>query len=134
MMPLLTGVLLALATAIGGWVVGFTRERGFFPVVLIVIATYNLLFAVMADSPGTLRPELDAAIVFLALAVAGYKRSLWLVALGLFAHGVFDAFHGRLIANPGVPEFWPAFCAGYDLAFAACLSLLLASGAQPPSR
>lgn len=131
-MALLIGILLALATVIVGWVVGFSRERGFFPVVLIIVATYNLLFAAMGDSPDSLLPELDATVVFVGIAIVGYKRSLWLVAAGLFAHGVFDAFHGQLIDNPGVPLFWPAFCAGYDIAIAGCLALSLALGHSKP--
>jgi hypothetical protein len=37
---------------------------------------------------------------------------------GLAAHGVLDFFHGRLVANPGVPPWWPAFCRAFDVAAA----------------
>jgi hypothetical protein len=33
-------------------------------------------------------------IAFAALAVAGFKRKLWIVAAALAGHGVFDAVHG----------------------------------------
>ena len=33
-----------------------------------------------------------------------------------------------LVANPGVPDFWPAFCGAYDVTAAAYLAWLLASG------
>jgi hypothetical protein len=72
--------------------------------------------------------EAGAGVVFVAAAVFGYKRSLWLVALALFAHGVFDHFHAQAIANPGVPAFWPGFCAGYDIVAALYLAALLHFG------
>jgi hypothetical protein len=54
-------------------------------------------------------------IAFAALAVAGFKRKLWIVAAALAGHGVFDAVHGTLLTNPGVPVWWPAFCLAYDV-------------------
>jgi len=33
--------------------------------------------------------------------------------------------HGQLIADPGVPVWWPAFCASYDITAAAWLAGLL---------
>jgi hypothetical protein len=45
--------------------------------------------------------------------------------LHLVAHGVFDWFHGYLIADPGVPSWWPMFCLAYDLVAALYLSWLL---------
>jgi hypothetical protein len=44
---------------------------------------------------------------------------------GLAAHGVQDLFHARLVANPGVPAWWPAFCLTYDLAAAGYLAWCL---------
>jgi hypothetical protein len=34
--------------------------------------------------------------------------------------------HGRLVANPGVPEWWPAYCLAYDVTVAGFLAWLLA--------
>ena len=33
--------------------------------------------------------------------------------------------HGQLIANPGVPAWWPQFCLAYDVVAAAYLATLL---------
>ena len=38
------------------------------------------------------------------------------------AHGVMDTFHGNVIENTGVPAWWPAFCAAFDVGAAACLA------------
>ena len=66
--------------------------------------------------------------VFVVVAVVGFKGSLWWTAAALAGHGVMDIFHGSIVANPGVPPFWPAFCSGYDIAAAAYLAWLLQSG------
>jgi hypothetical protein len=63
--------------------------------------------------------------------VWGFKRSPWLVVAGLAGHGVFDFFHGGLIANPGMPVYWPAFCGTYDVAAAVFLAWLLRGGKIP---
>ena len=52
-MEYLIGVILTLAVAAFAAVVGFDRERAFYPTVLIVIASYYALFAVRMSSPGT---------------------------------------------------------------------------------
>jgi len=76
--------------------------------------------------------------VFLALAAAGFRSSLWVVVAALAGHGIFDLAHGSLIANPGVPGWWPAFCLMYDVTAATYLAWLLTRGriraATPDSR
>ena len=115
------GAGLALAVALFAAVSGFDRDRAFYPVVLIVVASYYDLFAVMAGSMPALGYESAAFLVFAALAVVGFRTSLWLVAAGLAGHGLFDFIRVGLIANPGVPEWWPGFCLGFDVVAGACL-------------
>jgi len=108
--------------------IGLDRDRAFYPTVTIVIASLYALFAVMGASTNALVLESMVGVVFIAVAVAGFKSSLWFVALALAAHGVFDLAHGRVISNPGVPAFWPAFCSTYDVMAAAYLAWLLKMG------
>lgn len=126
-MSIIIGVTLALLVAVFGRLSGFDRERSFYSTILIVVASYYVLFAVMGGSTRALILESIVMTVFAAFAVAGFNRSLWLVAAGLAAHGVMDFFHGHLVQNPGVPEWWPGFCGGYDVAAAACLAWILKS-------
>ena len=118
---------IAAATAIGlfATVIGFDKERSFYPVVLIVIATLYLLFAAMAKSTGYLVAEAIPALVFVAMAALGFRKSLWVVVAGLALHGVFDFFHHAVIANPGVPVWWPGWCLAYDVVAAAYLATLI---------
>ena len=104
------------------------RDRAFYPTVTIVIAFLYPLFAVMGGSTRALVVESLVAGVFLAAALVGFRTSLWIVAAALAAHGVFDLVHGALIANPGVPAFWPGFCGAYDVIAAAYLAWLLKTG------
>lgn len=124
-MEYLIGVLLGLVVAGGAALIGFDRERVFYPAVLIVVASYYVLFAVMGASSGILIVEIVAASAFVLLAILGFKKSPWIVAAGLVGHGVFD--FGRLghIHNPGVPSFWPGFCMSIDVFLGAWLAVLL---------
>lgn len=119
------GVILAIVIGLFASLVGLDRERGFYPTVLIVIAILYLLFAAIADSTDALVAEAIPALLFTAAAAIGFRRSLWIVVAGLALHGVFDSMHPVVIANPGVPAWWPGFCLAYDVTAAGYLAALL---------
>lgn len=119
------GIAAAAAVGLFGTAVGFDKERSFYPVVLIVIASFYLLFAVMAESTGYLLAEAVPALVFVAMAVLGFWKTPWFVVAGLALHGVFDFFHHMMIANPGVPVWWPGWCLSYDVVAAAYFAVLI---------
>jgi hypothetical protein len=122
---LIVGALLAIVVGLFATGVGLDRDRAFYPVVMIVVASYYALFAVMGASTDALVLESLFGTVFLAGAVLGFKRSLWFVVAALAAHGIFDFVHGSVISNPGVPGWWPEFCLTNDVTFAAYLAGLL---------
>ena len=124
-MEYVIGVVAATAVGVFATVIGFDKERSFYPVVLIVIATLYLLFAAMAGSTDSLVAEAIPALVFVAMAALGFRKTPWLVVAGLALHGVFDFFHHALIANPGVPAWWPGWCLAYDAVAAAYLAALI---------
>jgi hypothetical protein len=124
-MEYLIGVVLAAVVCAFAMLAGFDRDRVFYPTVLIVIATYYILFAVMGNSTPALAMESGVAGAFLTLAVAGFKKNLWLVVGALAGHGVFDFFHHTFIQNPGVPVWWPGFCLSFDVLAGIFLAVLL---------
>ena len=124
-LPFAWGLGLALAIGLLARLSGLDRDRAFYPVTLLVIASLYMLFAAIAGGGALFLAETPGLLLFGAAAVIGFRTSLWLVAAGLFAHGLFDAVHGELIANPGVPAWWPAFCAAYDIAAAAFLAFVI---------
>src|SRR5678815_2884800 len=113
-MEYLIGLALSFAASGAAAVIGFDRERAFYPTLLIVIASYYVLFAVMDASGQALVIEIIGASAFLLFAVLGLKRTLWLVAGAIAGHGLFDSVHRTLIENPGVPHWWPGFCLAFD--------------------
>jgi len=125
---LIVGTLLALSVGLFATGIGLDRDRAFYPVVTIVIASYYALFAVMGASTHALLLELLVCTVFLAGAVAGFRWSLWAVVIALAGHGILDLTHASFISNPGVPTWWPEFCLTYDVSAAAYLAWLLRSG------
>ena len=125
LMPYVVGIVLSLGAAVFARCVGFDRDRAFYPTVLIVVASYYGLFAVMGASVHALLGESMVMIGFVTAAVLGFKSSPWIVVAGLAGHGVFDALHGNVVDNPGVPLWWPAFCFAYDVGAAGCLAWFL---------
>ena len=127
-MPYLIGIAASAGVAVFARYVGLDRDRAFYPTVMIVIALYYVLFAVMSGSVQTLVLESAAAVLFAIAAVVGFKSSAWIVVAALAGHGVFDAVHGYIIDNGGVPAWWPAWCLAYDVGAAAWLAWLLRRG------
>jgi hypothetical protein len=125
---LLVGAFLALAVGLFATSVGLDRDRAFYPAVTIVIASYYALFAVMGAATHALFLESLVGAAFLAVAVLGFRSSLWVVVAALMAHGILDLVHGRVISNPGVPSWWPQFCLTYDVSAAGYLAWLLKCG------
>jgi hypothetical protein len=124
-MALLVGALLAIGVGLLGTSTGLDRDRAFYPLATMVVASYYALFAVMGGSTHAVVLESLVALAFLAAAVVGFRSSLWLVVAALVGHGIFDFFHAGIISNPGVPAWWPPFCLAYDVIFGAYLAWLL---------
>ncbi len=127
-MPYVVGVLLSVGVAMFARTVGLDRDRAFYPTVVIVIALYYVLFAAMSGSLETVLLESTVMMAFTTAAVIGFKSSPWIVVGALAGHGVFDALHGEIIENSGVPVWWPSFCLAYDLGAAAGLAWLVKRG------
>jgi hypothetical protein len=124
-MGTVVGVVLALFVSLFARLAGFDRDRAFYPTLLVVIASYYVLFAIMGGSVHALLAEVTVMTGFAVVAVVGFKRNLWFVVGALAGHGVFDLFHGYLVTNPGVPAWWPLFCLAYDVIAAGFLAWLL---------
>ena len=70
-MEYLIGIGLAVVVCAFAMFVGFDRDRVFYPTMVLVVAHYYILFAVMGNSARALVFESLIAGAFLALAVAG---------------------------------------------------------------
>jgi hypothetical protein len=130
-MPYVIGLVASAGVAVFARYVGFDRDRAFYPTVVIVVALYYVLFAVMSGSVQTVVLESVVMSLFAIAAVVGFKSSAWIVVAALAGHGVFDAVHGYIIENAGVPAWWPAWCLSYDLGAAAILAWLTKREPEP---
>lgn len=130
-MEYLVGAVLGLLIGILTSVVGMDRDRALYPVALIVIASYYDLFAVMGGSDRALVIELAVGLLFVGLAVAAFKSTLWLAVIGIVGHGLFDLVHNYFIHNPGLPDYWPGFCSSIDIVLGIYLAWRLATGRIP---
>ena len=126
-MPYVIGIVLSLTVALFASRSGFDRDRAFYPTVLILIAAYYELFAAMSGSVYTVLLESVVMAAFSIAAVFGFKSNAWIVVGGLAGHGIFDALHGYVLENSGVPIWWPAFCLAYDLGAACALAWVIKS-------
>ncbi len=131
-MNYLIGFTIALLVAAFARFSGFDRDRSFYPTVVVVVALYYVLFAAMGGSARALVLESIVMTVFAALAVAGFKGSLWLVVAALAGHGVMDLLHAHIVENPGVPEWWPGFCSAADVGLALALAWIIKVAAPAP--
>ena len=83
-MPYVIGIVGSAAIAVFARYVGLDRDRAFYPTVVIVVALYYVLFAVMSGSVRTVVLESVVMSLFAIAAVVGFKSSAWIVvAAGL---------------------------------------------------
>ncbi|HND61014.1 MAG TPA: hypothetical protein PLB90_06000 [Opitutaceae bacterium] len=113
-MVILIGIGLALAVGVFAQWFGLDRDRAFYPTVMIVIAFLYVLFAAIGGG-AAIPVEAVIGLGFATLAAIGFKKSGWFVVVALVGHGLFDVVHPHVIDNAGVPVWWPAFCAAYDV-------------------
>jgi hypothetical protein len=91
------------------------RDRAFYAVMLMSVATYDIVFATMTGRSSAILIEVAEASVFIATALIGFRYSMWVVAVGLVGHGVADLTHDSFAPASGIPAYWPTFCAAFDV-------------------
>lgn len=133
-MPYVIGTGVSIGVVALGRFVGLDRDRAFYSTVLMVTASYYVLFAAMSPSMTAVLVESVVMTAFVIAAVAGFKSSMWIVVAAFAGHGIFDALHDYLVENPGVPAWWPAFCLAFDVGAAGCLAWILQRRPVPSER
>lgn len=115
MTELIVGILLAIAIVVSARLSCFEKDRSFYPVLLIVIALYYVLFAFQTFRKDEILFEVSVAIIFLFLAILGHHKNLRIIGLALILHGSYDLIHHSIPVATNPPKWWPLFCFGVDV-------------------
>ena len=132
MLPIVVGVLLGVGIAALGKFTRFDQDRSFYFTVLVVIASYYVLFAVMGGSGHALIWELVIAAASSTVAIVGALFFPMLVGMGIVAHGLFDFVPDGIVENAGVPTWWPGFCGSIDVVLGLWVIVLARSREKQP--
>lgn len=126
MSPIVFGLILGIAITFAARITEFDADSSYHATLLVVIATYYVLFAYMSGE--AIIEEILFASGFSAIALLGTYRWLPLIGIGLILHGIFDLVHPHLLSNPGVPAWWPFFCLGVDVVLGTSVIFLSHTG------
>ena len=94
---------------------------------LALIASVYIGFAVADGRARVIVVECGVATGFVVVAAAGITGSAWLLAFGLAAHGVKDAWQQRRQFVSGT-RWWPPFCAAVDWVVAVIIGIEIVAG------
>lgn len=99
------------------------NKRGFddwaWPFFLATLPLYYMLFGVLAMDGKAIGLELLFGLPYILVGWLLWKASFrlaWLlISLAWISHGFYDYYHDVLFINPGVFNWYPAFCALVDI-------------------
>ena len=115
MVELIIGILLGVFIVLLAIKTGFDKDSSSYPVLLIVIAFYYVLFAFQANDTNEIIFEVIIAFLFSVIAIFGHHRNLKIVGIALILHGIYDLFQGDIVYSTNPPQWWPMFCLGVDV-------------------
>ncbi|MFD0692606.1 hypothetical protein ACFQZT_00715 [Paenibacillus sp. GCM10027628] len=104
-------------------------ESWLYSAIVISLPLIYVTFALVAADYTAVVMELLFGAPFIIGGVAclifRVKMSARIVGILWLVHAVFDIVHDRLFVNPGVPEWYPVFCAAVDVVIGAYLIQLV---------
>ncbi len=124
LLPFGLGIILTTGLLFVSTMVGLHRDRGVYPITLIAIALFYVVFAFEHGGVWEIAFNSVVACLFLLFAIGGYVRSLWIVAIGLILHGLFDVVYAASASNPA-PDWWAPLCLTVDLLLGLFLVVLI---------
>lgn len=95
-------------------------EKWVYALGLLSLPGFYCAFAWSSGSVGIVPAELLWGLPFIVgggigLVLLSPSRTILSIGALWLAHGGFDLMRGRLIVNPGMPLWWPVFCAAFDV-------------------
>lgn len=123
--PFLAGLALTIALLIVSIWTGLAREKGVYPITLIAIALFYVVFAIEWGNNNQIFLNAVIAGLFMLIAIVGYRISFTLIAFGLVLHGVFDLLYAFMGSSPA-PHWWAPFCLAVDVLLGLFLFFMIA--------
>lgn len=127
MIALVLGALFAVITI--AMVKDLSLPPRFFALAMVGLPIVYMGLAALAGDMQAIGLELLYGLPFLLVGVVcfrrGFKASGILVTAMWAAHAAYDVYHNMLVANAGVPGWYPALCLGFDLVIVVYLFFLV---------
>jgi hypothetical protein len=111
---LLSGVGAAIATILLFIVLPRTYALDVIPLLLTLIASVYLGFAVIDGRQREIIIEVTVALMFIVIALLGMWISPYLWLVGYIGHGIWDMVHSKKGIQTNVPAWYKPLCMVYD--------------------
>lgn len=123
MIEALVGAAVGVLTIVSARII--RGQRWLYAIGLLTLPSLYAFFALQAGEPAVGIKEMMYGIPFvvagLLFALVSIRRSAVLVGAFWILHGFYDLIHSRLIANAGVPGWYPVWCFSVDVVIGAYL-------------
>lgn len=100
-------------------------ERWLYSLGLLTLPGIYAFFALQAGEQAAGVEEMIYGVPYvvagLVFTFVGVRQSAVVVGMFWLLHGLYDLVHGRLIANAGVPDWYPIFCFVVDVVIGSYL-------------
>ena len=125
--PIAWGVVVGVLQALSPLAFWWLDPATVYALGLAAIASIYIGLAVADGRARIIVVECGVAMAFVVVAAAGITGSAWLLAFGLTAHGVKDAWQQRSRYVSGT-RWWPPFCAAVDWVVAVIIGIEIVAG------
>ena len=115
---LIIGIILAGVSILLIQVFPSGIHQKIYAIALMIAASIYVIFSSLSNNINWVFIELSGVILFGVIAFLGVKFSPWFLAIGWFAHPVWDLLIDNHTSSIFVPQWYPTICIGYDLAIA----------------
>lgn len=123
MIEAITGASVGVLTIVVARII--RGQRWLYSIGLLTLPSLYAFFALQAGEQAVGAREMLYGIPFilagLVFAFVSVRQSAVVVGAFWILHGVYDLIHGRLIANAGVPGWYPVWCFSVDVVIGAYL-------------
>ena len=133
MIEAMSGIFVAILIIIINQIVSkYFTTKLFAAANLIAIAFIYVGYSLKGNPAESIVSEVSVALVFFFMALIGFIRNNYLIAIGIILHGVWDIFHhNAYLISTDIPDYWPSFCLIIDIIDGIYFLIIFRKQAQP---